>query len=335
MLTRRSFLQSSSLLALSPDRAAVRGPVGAGGGPGQGRPRPRRRPARRRQRRPQHRRPVRRRDYAKLRPRLKLDPKDLVKLTDALGLHPALRPLDKLLRPGSSRSCPGVGYPNPNRSHFESMAIWHTARFDPEDRKGYGWLGRALDPTGRQPVRGRRRGPDGPPRPAEYGRRVQPASRTCCWPTPRGRTAGVGAGAGRRPARVRPPAGGGRPRRGRQAGEAGRRRGRRRATRRPALAERLKLVARLLKAGRRGAGLLHRSRAGTTRTPQQQFAHADLLGEFAGAVAAFFADLTAAKLADRVALLAFSEFGRTIKENGSAGHRPRHGRGGVPGRARR
>ena len=43
---------------------------------------------------------------------------------------------------------PGVGYPNPNRSHFESMAIWHTARFDPEERKGYGWLGRALDPAG-------------------------------------------------------------------------------------------------------------------------------------------------------------------------------------------
>jgi uncharacterized protein (DUF1501 family) len=37
-------------------------------------------------------------------------------------------------------------YQNPNRSHFESMAIWHTARFDPEERKGYGWLGRALDP---------------------------------------------------------------------------------------------------------------------------------------------------------------------------------------------
>jgi uncharacterized protein (DUF1501 family) len=44
-----------------------------------------------------------------------------------------------------------------------------------------------------------------------------------------------------------------------------------------------------------------------------------LLAEFAGAVAAFLADLTAAKLSDRVALLAFSEFGRTIKENGSIG----------------
>jgi uncharacterized protein (DUF1501 family) len=52
---------------------------------------------------------------------------------------------------------------------------------------------------------------------------------------------------------------------------------------------------------------------------QQQFAHSNLLSELGRAVAAFFADLTAAKAADRVTLLAFSEFGRTIKENGSAG----------------
>jgi hypothetical protein len=51
----------------------------------------------------------------------------------------------------------------------------------------------------------------------------------------------------------------------------------------------------------------------------QRFSHAGLLSEFAGAVAAFFDDLKEAKLADRVALLAFSEFGRTIRENGSAG----------------
>src|SRR5439155_2624662 len=46
----------------------------------------------------------------------------------------------------------GVGYPNPNRSHFESMAIWHTARFDPDERNGLGWLGRALDGQERREV---------------------------------------------------------------------------------------------------------------------------------------------------------------------------------------
>ena len=68
-------------------------------------------------------------------------------MSDTLGLHPSLKPLEKLLQDGQLAVIPGVGYPNPNRSHFESMAIWHTARFDPEEHKGYGWLGRALDPV--------------------------------------------------------------------------------------------------------------------------------------------------------------------------------------------
>src|SRR5258707_528022 len=88
--------------------------------------------------------------YARLRPKLKLDPKRLVKLTDSLGLHPALRPLDKLLQAGQLAVVPGVGYPNPNRSHFRSMAIWHTARFDPEEHTSHGWIGRALDLDARQ-----------------------------------------------------------------------------------------------------------------------------------------------------------------------------------------
>src|SRR5262245_14713224 len=85
-------------------------------------------------------------NYAKLRPRLKIQAKDVIKLTDEIGLHPQLRPLDKLLQGGQLAAIPGVGYPNPNRSHFRSMAIWHTARFDPEEHSSYGWLGRALDP---------------------------------------------------------------------------------------------------------------------------------------------------------------------------------------------
>src|SRR5439155_1796113 len=70
-----------------------------------------------------------------------------LRLSDTLGLHPSLKPLDPLLQASHVAVIPGVGYPNPNRSHFESMAIWHTARFDPEERKGYGWVGRALDPS--------------------------------------------------------------------------------------------------------------------------------------------------------------------------------------------
>ena len=77
-------------------------------------------------------------NYAKLRPTLKIQKRDLVRLSDTLGLHPSLKPLGKLLQDGQLAVIPGVGYPNPNRSHFESTAIWHTARFDPEEHNGYG-----------------------------------------------------------------------------------------------------------------------------------------------------------------------------------------------------
>src|SRR5262245_30481469 len=48
-------------------------------------------------------------NYPKLRPTLKVDPKNLVKVTDEVGLHPSLRPLDKLLQAGHLAVLPGVG----------------------------------------------------------------------------------------------------------------------------------------------------------------------------------------------------------------------------------
>jgi uncharacterized protein (DUF1501 family) len=84
------------------------------------------------------------------------------------------------------------------------------------------------------------------------------------------------------------------------------------------LAERLKLTARMLKANL-GARVFYTAQGGYDTHAGQRFTHSGLLNEFAGAVAAFFEDLAEAKLADRVVLLSFSEFGRTIKENGSAG----------------
>src|SRR5258707_9148560 len=150
MLTRRSFLQSSSLLALAPavPLFVSRSLAGAtpdrdarvlvvvevdGGNDALNTVVPFADPS-----------------YAKLRPRLKHNPKNLVRLNDTLGLHPSLRPLDKLLQAGQLAVIPGVGYPNPNRSHFRSMAIWHTARFDPEEHTSHGWIGRALDLDARQ-----------------------------------------------------------------------------------------------------------------------------------------------------------------------------------------
>jgi uncharacterized protein (DUF1501 family) len=61
-----------------------------------------------------------------------------------IGLHPALAPLKELYDEGLVSVVQGVGYPNPNRSHFTSMDIWQTGRLD---AKGSGWIGRYFDAT--------------------------------------------------------------------------------------------------------------------------------------------------------------------------------------------
>jgi len=60
-----------------------------------------------------------------------------------LGLHPQLRPLMAMWDAGELALIPQVGYPNPNRSHFISTSIWHTA--DPTRHERTGWLGRWSD----------------------------------------------------------------------------------------------------------------------------------------------------------------------------------------------
>jgi len=62
---------------------------------------------------------------------------------DGVGLHPNLTGLKELMDEGVASVIQGVGYPNPNRSHFTSMDIWHTA--DTTGGKGLGWIGRYFD----------------------------------------------------------------------------------------------------------------------------------------------------------------------------------------------
>ncbi len=83
--------------------------------------------------------------YLKNRESLRLPEKRLRKIDDRFALHPSLGEAAKLLQDGQLAIVQGVGYPNPSRSHNRSMAVWQTARFDPEEHKSYGWLGRALD----------------------------------------------------------------------------------------------------------------------------------------------------------------------------------------------
>ncbi len=81
--------------------------------------------------------------YYQFRSSLAIPTADILPLTDSIGLHPRLTGLKSLYDQGMVAVVQGVGYPNPNRSHFRSMDIWHTARPDIMERSG--WLGRYLD----------------------------------------------------------------------------------------------------------------------------------------------------------------------------------------------
>jgi uncharacterized protein (DUF1501 family) len=85
------------------------------------------------------------RAYYDNRPALGIKEADVLQLAgaDGIGLHPALGPIRDMIGAGLAGVVQGVGYPNPNRSHFASMDIWHTA--DPDGAGKRGWLGRAID----------------------------------------------------------------------------------------------------------------------------------------------------------------------------------------------
>jgi uncharacterized protein (DUF1501 family) len=75
--------------------------------------------------------------YQKVRPTLAFTKQQVVKVDDAIGLHPALKPLNL----EQLAVVQGVGYPNPDRSHFESMDVWQSA--DPKRQVKTGWVGRS------------------------------------------------------------------------------------------------------------------------------------------------------------------------------------------------
>lgn len=88
--------------------------------------------------------------YRRARPTLAVA--DALKIDDAVGFHPALRGFADLLEAGRLAVVQGVGYPEPNRSHFESMDIWHTCRHKGREPRTEGWLGRALKPGDDDPA---------------------------------------------------------------------------------------------------------------------------------------------------------------------------------------
>jgi uncharacterized protein (DUF1501 family) len=261
--------------------------------------------------------------YVRHRKRLRLEKARLVKVDDAVGLHPSLTGCGKLLEAGRLAIVQGVGYPNPSRSHFRSMAIWQTAKLDAEEHKGTGWLGRGLDSRGDKGAAAQLIGA-GPPPVALLGRRAiaSTLANFADFQLPAGaeqiaHSLPAAKGADDLTAFVR-----------RSlldtCATADKLVSVARAEDKSAaypgsdLAGRFRLIARLLKAGLGTRVYYTRHRGFDTHTAQLN-THANLLSTFDGALRAFFNDLDAAKLADRVAVLVFSEFGRTVKENGSAG----------------
>lgn len=269
--------------------------------------------------------------YGRNRIVLRIPDNQVLKLNDQFGLHPQMTGFKKLYENQRLAIVQGVGYPNPDRSHFRSMDIWHTAKPERED-KSDGWLGRCID------CQRREAGQDVPA--LHLGQNQLPlalvSQRT---PVPsiesmegfRLQTSG-----GALPLSSLS-----------QLAEAARpdspplldflRRStlnaysssaevqqalkdERSATQYPefALAQKLKQVAQLIDA-RLSTQLYYVSLDGFDTHANQLPAHAALLNQLSASVSAFVDDVAARGHLDRVLVMCFSEFGRRVRENASQG----------------
>ena len=89
--------------------------------------------------------------YRGARAELAYRPDEVLDLGEGLGLNPGMPGLKALWDRQQLAVVRGVGYPQPDHSHFRSMAIWQTG--SPTSPNGSGWLGRWLDGTGDDPLR--------------------------------------------------------------------------------------------------------------------------------------------------------------------------------------
>jgi uncharacterized protein (DUF1501 family) len=80
--------------------------------------------------------------YRDNRPKVGIPEDQVLALNDTIGLHPTMGPIKKLYDEGKVAIIQGIGYPNPSRSHFRSMDIWHTC--EPTKVGEEGWVGRAI-----------------------------------------------------------------------------------------------------------------------------------------------------------------------------------------------
>jgi uncharacterized protein (DUF1501 family) len=271
--------------------------------------------------------------YHRARPTLRITPDRILKLDDALGLHPDMTGLKRLYDDGLLHVVTNVGYPNPDRSHFRSMDIWHTARMQPEGAED-GWLGRVVDAAG-DGTRGRGEGKEEACCALHLDDEALPLAlkaRGVAVPSVRSIEAFRLSDAAKVQAAVSAPRGTGSrddllfvQRVAVSSCSSAKRLEHVAASDAPRakypdlpLASRLRQIAQLIGAGF-GARVYYTSIGGFDTHAKQALAHGPLLRELADSVAAMFEDLKSRGLADRVVLMTFSEFGRRVKENGSQG----------------
>jgi uncharacterized protein (DUF1501 family) len=281
--------------------------------------------------------PFRQDAYYRARPNLGLARGALHALDEDHGLHPAMKALAQQFAAGRVAVVQGIGSPAPDRSHFRSLEMWHTA--DPFAPAGdIGWLGRLADQmaaresastpalaieAGALPLSMRAEHFLVPTVVDENGLQTRESSassrfwrnrllatdsksaessETLDWLRDASRSSHAAA---------------------QRMSEISRSHA---ADDYPGseLAKRLRLVASLI-AGGFGTRLFHLSLNGFDTHSRQAPVHENLLRTFSEAVAAFQKDLESKGVAERVLLFAFSEFGRRVAENGSRG--TDHGRG--------
>ena len=275
--------------------------------------------------------------YTRGRKALRLNSSQIHKIDKEIGLHPGMGGMAKLLEDGRLSVVQGVGYPNPDRSHFRSMEIWESARLEPKDLDT-GWLGRALDAAPSKPgqdVKGLHVGTRAFPLALKSKKTEVPTVASL----DQYRLQLTGSAADKRTERAaldtiaRLDRGANDPLLGflrrstLSAYESSKRleqitqpTGADKSSKYPnfGLARRLELVAQIIKAGF-GTRIFYTALDGFDTHANQLGGHAALLTELSDSIAAFHKDLAEAGQSDRVALLTFSEFGRRVAENASQG----------------
>jgi uncharacterized protein (DUF1501 family) len=269
-------------------------------------------------------------EYKKLRPTLAIPEAQLKKVNDSLGLHPSLDGLAEILADNALCIVQGVGYPNPDQSHFRSMDIWQAGSL--EKTLTEGWLGKALKGMHGAPAFHLKHDNEGSPlaldgAPArvpsintleEFQLQLAAASasdKTAKRAVIEGATKTT-SGAGlldfvQRTASTTYAS-------SRRLQEIGKNYEPKAPYPNSPLASRLKLCAQLIDADL-GARIFYVAHGNFDTHATQAPTHTNLLQVLGTAVRAFYKDMKARGHGDRIVLMTFSEFGRRAKENGSKG----------------